>query len=275
MNLHIIGRCEAYCAKYLIPAAKTVYIEPYGRIYFDGSFSAFSEEFEKALTAHMTKYTKSVQKENPLLSKDEGKITLINSWIKNTINSDNYSDFIKKIKSGAFEKAEEFEEILIDLYYDPQMPQNLVDFTETQRIQFLQSLSSEMLNDLTTFVHLNNNPNLAEGSHYTYEILFYLTKLESTYYNQGLNIETLTSTQSYTFIDLLQLAARLVQIPEYEKYFSLPRDYYNIPEQDKPYLLVFPAAELLTSLGLDVRGENNIKIAGSEKNSKRIVLYFG
>ena len=113
MDLHIVGRCEVYCAKYLIPAAKTVYIEPYGHIYFDGSFSAFSEEFEKALTAHMTKYIESVQKENPLLSKNEGKITLINSWIKNTINSDNYVDFIKNIKMELLKKQRSLRKFLL------------------------------------------------------------------------------------------------------------------------------------------------------------------
>ena len=36
LNLRIVGRCGTHCANYLVPAAQTVYIEPYGHIYTEG-----------------------------------------------------------------------------------------------------------------------------------------------------------------------------------------------------------------------------------------------
>lgn len=39
MDVRIVGQCGTHCANYLLPAAKTVYIEPYGYIYTQGSIS--------------------------------------------------------------------------------------------------------------------------------------------------------------------------------------------------------------------------------------------
>ena len=271
MDLHIVGGCEFYCARYLIPAAKTVYLEPYGHIYFNGSFSAWAEEFAEILAVLMEEYREHVKKEGP--SQLEDKVTFINSGIQNSINSDNYSDFIEQFKKGIAEKAVAFEKSLDDFYYNLPSKNHLVNFTEKERKQFLRSLSQELLDELMVFISLNSNPKIQASSNYVLGTLFYLKTLESAYYAE-IDIEELPSSQNYTFFDLLQLAALLVKVPEYERFFPVPRFYYNVPEKDKPYYMVTLSVGLLKSLGIDIRGKNNLEMIGSDKNSKKTFLYL-
>ena len=272
LDLHIVGRCGPYCAKYLIPAAKTVYMEPYGYIYSDGSFSASMEEFLEIIADKTEELKQHIKNKGP--SKTEDKIQIISSQIHNTVNSDNYFDFIDKFKQINPKTGVEFEESLTNFYYNPQMPQNLVDFTEEERKQLLGGLSTEVLSDLFFFVSLNNNQDLTDSFNYIRDTLLYLKTLESNYY-EIINIQRLTSTQSYTFSDLLQLAAWLVKNRKYEEYFSAdPRSYYNIPEKDKPYSQIVPSEELLIKMGIDIRGKNNIEARNIDKNSKKVFLYL-
>ena len=275
LDLHIIGTCEDYCTKYLIPAAKTIYIEPYGHIYSNGSFSTLADEFSGIVTGKMEELKRNIKNKGP--STLEEKIQTISSQIHSTVNSDNYSEFIDKFKQMNPKTGVDFEKSLTDFYYKPQTSQNLVDFTEEERKQFLEGLSTGVLSDLLVFVSLNNSQNqhLAVSTNYIRDTLFYLKALESDYYERRINIQRLNSTQSYTFSDLLQLAAYLVKNQKYEEYFSTElRPYYNIPEKDKPYYMIVPSAELLISLGIDIRGKNNIEGLGIDKNSREVFLYL-
>ena len=58
MDLHIVGGCREFCARYLVPAAKTVYMEPYGYILFDGNFMGLYQELQAALPAQNEAYRK-------------------------------------------------------------------------------------------------------------------------------------------------------------------------------------------------------------------------
>ena len=61
IDLHIVGGCGHYCALYLIPAAKTVYIEPYGYIYHRGSFTGLLLQTVQGGNAQRKKYMQQLE----------------------------------------------------------------------------------------------------------------------------------------------------------------------------------------------------------------------
>ena len=80
LNLRIVGRCGTHCANYLVPAAETVYIEPYGHIYTEGSIYGLLHGLNRAFPKHreyliqkfkhewLPRFTETPDLEDPLLS---------------------------------------------------------------------------------------------------------------------------------------------------------------------------------------------------------------
>ena len=268
VELHIAGKCGSYCARYLIPAAKTVYMEPYGHIYFSGSFKGLFSEVQKSILPQQKIYIKNWEK--MWLPQLKDKVGFITSSLQNLLNSNpnmmlqKVINFIVVLKKFDLKAGTEFENILQD-----SLSRDINLFTDLQAEKirkFLKSFSSESLNSLAFFFKLKTADQIS---------LRYLRKLydlqtkENTYYVEGINISRLPFQNHYSYINLLELAAWLGKNSEYEKYFAVPRLYYNIPEKNKPYLKIIPSADLLRSTGLQIIGENNPKMAGLTDNNSR------
>ena len=270
MELHIAGKCGSYCARYLIPAAETVYIEPYGHIYFSGSFEGLLSEAKKLMLPQQEFYIKNWEK--MWLPQLKDKIGFITSSLQNLLNS-NPNMMLQKVislivvlKRFDLKTGTEFENILQDSI---NRDINLFTDLQTEKIRkFLKSFSSESLNSLALFFKLKIDDQIANSLYYLRDLEDLQTK-EDTYYTNDINISRLPSQNHYSYINLLQLAAWLVKSSEYEKYFAVPRLYYNIPEKNKPYSIIIPSADLLRSTGLPIIRENNPKMAGLTDNNSR------
>ena len=273
LDLHIVGGCGPYCARYLIPAAKTVYIEPYGYIYFNGGFSGISGMYQAILSPApvQTEADKKHWREQWLLELKD-KVGFINAGL---------GEIMKLFDSGVSfmntfsevwdpERVLEFREQLLSFEVKKT---DLKAFTDEERKRLLEGLSPELLDSLALFLKWANDENHLRRVNYINDLQT-LDQQESGYYKK-IEINNLPSKKSYTYFGLFQLAARLLKDVKYEKLFSVPKlYYYSVPEKDKPYSIVFPSADLLRSLGLDVRGKNNIGMLGVDKSSKKKVLYL-
>ena len=278
MDLHIVGRCGPYCARYLIPAAKTVYMEPYGHIYFNGSFTGLFEEIQKVMSVQQAAYIKQWEKQ--WLPELKDKIGFVTSSIQEAFDDSNTDVptqqrnalFIKLLKRFDPEAGKEFEKRLSDFQFNKSAG-SLTNFKEEDIKSLLQSFSSKLRNSLALLFNLMTDDTAQNNSRYLRE-LNHFRQEESKYY-QHISISALPSQKSYTYLSLLRLAAALTKDLKYEKYFSVPRLYYNIPEKDKPYLMIFPSADLLRDVGINIRGKNNMKMAGlTDENSQNGFLYL-
>ena len=270
VDLYIIGGCEIYCSRYLIPAANTVYMEPYGHIYFNGSFGALAKEFSKIVNTERKIYIEHIKKK--LLSQTKDRVNFVSSGLQDITKSNHFPNFMEQFKHENKKASEKFEASLIEFYYNSPH-QQIKDFKEEVMRNFVQTLPPEILNYVTVLTHLRNNKTLNNASNYISNTLLKLGVNESVYY-ETIDVNSLPSQKIYTFYDLLYIAANLVKIPEYEMYFSSLRPYYNIPEKDKPYLIIFPSADLLRDVGINIIGKNNMKMVGIDKNSKETYLYL-
>ena len=262
IDLHIVGNCGTYCVNYLLPAAKTVYIEPfYGHISTRGSFKAFrdsvigNQEFPQFVEEWKSKFSKglsSEERKKDLIVKYFQTIVEIWSKYKSVVVDEDFST----VFSGTFDNEvypEGTRELIV-----PKMEQfvsnsgkpSFVNLTEGELISFTASLPPKLSDNILTGIFRLQEKSI-EG--YFNDLQIFASE-ESNYYNK-IEIESLKS-KSNTFVDFLYISSLFVRQPSYEKYFFVPRVYYTIPEEDKPYW-VAPSTELLQELGLDVRGKNN------------------
>ena len=147
-------------------------------------------------------------------------------------------------------------------------------FMEKERREFLGDLSPEVLDSLALFFKYESDDDekIVQRKAYIDQVAFFFQQ-ECLYY-QSIEIRECSILQEEDYLQLLQLGSRLVQKLEYEKYFSVPRAYYNVPETDKPYRLIFPSAELLRSVGIDIRGENNTDMFEGFESFEEVFLYL-
>ena len=268
MDLHIMGNCEAYCAKYLIPAAKTVHIGPYGYIHFHGSFGGMFEQAQSALPIQKAANRNLFREELSNMGKDR-KVEVLDSALEQ-LNS--MGVFIDRFKASDPESAQEFQKKL-QAFYPAVNKTDIKAFTKEERVQFLGQFSLDLLDSLALALtrRVDNNTISREDYIKTLEALL---REEFIYYrNIEFNYGTFDENNRYTYAGLLHLAAKLVKDSAYARIFSVSRPYYNIPEGEKSYNTIVPSADLLR-LWFDVRGENNIDILGIDKNSKQNFLYL-
>ena len=274
VDLHIVGGCEAYCTKYLIPAAKTIHIGDYGHIYFYGSYGGIFEQVLSALPVQEAANRNLLKEELSNLEKDS-KVALLEAGFEVNLKTEAFSMsvFIDNFKGLDLARAQEFQKKL-QAFYPAVNKTDVKAFTKAERLQFLGQLSPDILDSLTPLLIWKVDENTISREDYV-GILGALSREEFLYYqNIEFNSIAFDENGHYTYAGLLHLAAKLLKDINYEQVFSVSRPYYNVPEEEKLYHAIVPSAELLRSLGLDVRGKNNIDRLDIDKNSKTAFLYL-
>ena len=264
LDIHIAGGCGHYCTAYLLPAARTVYIEPTGYIYYKGDFTSLKNDIQSVIQLEMrslflaqkrkslSDLDEAEQREEALqilsslqkTEEDRNKITDIASMFQHfLIQEENgeqlIREFNEKIFGGKFESGADISK---------QTPDQI-------KIR-IDSFSEELLENFVALIKLEfgGGARLSIGYH---QKIQYFSAEENRYRLKGLGAEADGRKGRYTHADLLHQAALLLKDAEYSRLYSVPRGYYSIPEQDKHYEWIAPSAGVLRAAGLDVRGENN------------------
>ena len=264
IDLHIVGGCGHYCATYLIPAAKTVYIEPYGYIYYNASFLGLAMEIQKIFNIQKEKLNKQFKEEwLPGLTDQDRVDFLVRAMQPPVTSPKKLRDMIEFLKGNQVTslKQEQKEEFNTKLKEFQTRPGNLsvTDWTDLELREFVQGFSSKLLEEIALLFKLEIDDAIQKGLIYL-EQLADFSRMEGDYYSRRIHVDNLDSQKKYNYLDLTILFSRLLKDPEYEKFFSGPKLFYNEPEKKKPYEWIVPSSELLRSMGLDIRGENNIEM---------------
>ena len=289
IDLHIVGSCGHYCATYLLPAARTVYIEPYGYIYYSTSSLGLSMDIQKPLQRTRERYIMYFKANWLPDLTDEKKVDFIVKAMRPPLTPP------KKLKNIVMNfqgdqgvtflrQEEEFKKKFKD-FQKRFNKLSVTEWTASELKRFVQSFSNELLAEIALLLVLEINNNYNRVLDYFNRVQAFM-KMEDDYYSKGIHIKNLeaeASQKEYNYGTLIVLFSLLLKDPEYEKLFSVPRPYYNIPEKDKPYEWVVPSAELLRSVDIDIRGENNIEmldfsevslLSGENKNLKEKILFL-
>ena len=258
IDLHIMGGCGHYCATYLVPAARTVYIEPYGYIYHKGNFTGHLADVKEIFDAQNEKYMKEIKEQwlSPL--KNEKIVDFVTEKIVSSTDRDStINNLLTILQKDNLELEKEFKEELGKFEF--RTTKTITEGEEEEINNFVENFSGELLRAVAIFFKVESDDKKNNIFEYAKRLL-YFSRLEREYYLKRINIENLKSQKSYGYIDFLMLSASLLKDSKYAESFSVPKFFYNIPEEDKPYEWIVPSAELLRSLGIDIRGKNNVEM---------------
>ena len=289
LNLRIMGGCGTYCVNYLLPAAQTIIIEPYGYIYTEGSIRGLLVGAQSVISAQRDYQLQQLEEQwlpqlikPPVPATDESakpesllvqhvtKVMLMGFGLDPDSASEKTTEQQKQMASRFIEdlalfgkvtwEAEEFREF-VRLVGEYQNEKNKVlrDWSEKDIEGFVKGMDTEnqrhFLEKLALFVQMNYI-DVEKNKRW----INYLTDLRwleqyTVPYFQEVR-ESLHSQTSYTYVALLDLIPHLVQDIAYGKAFAVPKVYYPVPEKEKPSVAALSAG-LLRLLGMNVIGENN------------------
>ena len=278
IGLHIIGACEGYCAHYLLPAAAFVHIGPYGRVSMQGSQRGFGLDIGLALTGQQT-FIVSGRIEPALLHLFEqiaanvaqqarggglagsGGGFSANQTIELAAKvSEDFANhpekyLLRKLIQdwGAAHAANDGAALLsaLERRAAARGVNHILEIPRSGRADLFAALSPYELKMLKGFVYDTSQAARQQAS--------YMQALAGGGEREGAYFQQINAPGPY--IRLMDLTALLVQNKYYESVFFMPRAFYNVPEEEKPWIKAAPSAELLKSAGLrDVRGENNTNI---------------
>ena len=252
IDLHIVGGCGHYCATYLVPAAETVYIGPYGYIYHKGNATGSLIETLKVFEPQRQDLRRRLKTQRlPELTYKERC-----EFVVMSITDFPYGFFnvIEKFLKTEPERKDELFHKYTEVEHE--MSSLPVAYWPEETIRaFVQSLSPELLEDVTLLLLESRDDETTNRRKYIVRLRG-LSQLEVDYYLTTKAIE-LMSPAGHNYIDFLIISSSLLRDPGYVEYFTVPKPHLNIPEKDKPYEWIVPSAELLRYFGLPVIGENN------------------
>lgn len=268
VDLHIIGECSAFCASYLLPAAKTSYIESYGSISYSGSLKGLQKDVTRIMSKQMEKvqsFTETAGMDSLLMDIFMDRLEQVKNQMKSESEIDVFRRFLNSLRRWDDNNEERGRQIADKLgrFLYRKGPISISEMGYAEANEFLESLSPDLLQTMRLF--------LSEKANYLqkYSVAFALNGVnvqkEDNYFHTKINsrviiADDLASVEDYSYSDFIDLVSFLVRNQWYETYFHVPRAYYNIPEKDKPWHKVAPSANLLRSLGLNIQGENNVDI---------------
>ena len=278
MDLHII-RCGTYCANYLLPAARTVTLEPHGYIYTRGSATGAFNDTSLAVEEERRYRLKRLREDwLPQLQTPE-IVSFVQTQMTRAVGfpPPPQKKLSRKARKEAFDSFEQslaiwaetvwgadrwihFQEAVHD--YGSDFRKRFKDFDRDMINGFVESLNTDenrsFLKDLAVFFEWDRGGDkrgLFIISRYMF-VFRSLMNLEKPYYGE-IEAGKPPSQTDYNYMDFLNLAAYLVKDPRYEQLFSVPRNYYAVPESERPYDVIAPSPGLLRALGINVKGGEN------------------
>ena len=279
VDLHIVGQCTDLCARYLIPAAKTVIIGPYGHISYGGSHVGFYNTALEAVPrqeAYILNYINNPNTDD-LYKFFVHRITQVRQLTVET-QSATTKKFIDDLRNWDKDSTNKGTQVAaaVEDFLSSKGSVFITHLTDEDIKEFFRNLSSspDLVKNLKSYI-MQKAPYRQHGD----QLMSYFkhfAKIEEDYYKNRTSIFAELSSQSktsYSYFDFTDLVARLIQSAPYLNTFSVPRAY-NMPEETKPFFEVLPSGDLLRNLGLNVQGENHIEMFDTDENSKQIFLYL-
>ena len=306
LSLRIIGGCGTFCANYLLPSAEKVIIEPYGYIYTQGGIHGLLAGAKSAMSSQVDDQLKELRKEwLPVLTNNISSspnqpsekpdsllvefvtqgmallfgLTTLSELPEKTPKQRKaiMNDFIGGLKIfGRPRWGEDFWEEFSDHFsrYQTITGKSFQNWTKKDDITgFVRSMDNEgqrhFLERIALFMEIHYSREEIPRQIAYINDLEWLGSYTTPYYQQmGRDLE---SELFYTYDMLLNLIPQLVRDRAYELMFSVPKTFYAVPEEEKPFVAA-PSAGLLRQLGLRVTGEVNLRML--VRNRKDKVLYL-
>ena len=250
LDLHIMGQCSSLCANYLIPAVTgNVIFEPYGYAVYDGVFFGLKQEIDQVFPLQVSQMRDSFDRENFSGDKNQ-QVDRLSALLGKHSQDPRLASFFERTPLG-----QQINLIARNL------PEGSASFfialSPENRTNVLSALSEEARASLRTLFFVFS-PEVQKIDQY-YDFIRKVAEAEGNYYEE---IQANSSDSGApSFFDFVILSSKLTKSLDYSRHFSVPRPYYNVPEEDKLYLNTFPSADLLRSLGVQVKGTNNISAA--------------
>lgn len=273
IDLYIEGRCTYLCFNYLFPAARKIYMGPYGYISSIGTIKGFIEDILNTVPFHLDKFLERASSSYT----DTGFMKKLFSDLieKSKLTSSRGNNLLEELLQvlGVWEEetGKGIQKKLNDFVYHRDYD-SVVDLNETEKEEFLKSLSPEEKASLKRFIIAMTTEEAVQPIYKHLPLLTQKSRIESSYYNQTMEIgedSPLHSREAlgYSFFDFLDLTTFLVEDKSYEDEgkFLVPRAYYRVSEKDK-FSEVVPSVDLLRSLGLDIQGKNHLEVIPVYRN---------
>ena len=270
VDLYVEGKCSVLCFNYLLPAAKRIYVGPYGHISARSFARGLKKGTEKIFSLQLEETGQEIAA--PYFAEDNTE-ALVQSFQTSfqTQGQANIQEIeTKKRKLNYFLTTldtweeglgkgikEKLDEFLYGKGYEV-AEESFPNLNDPHLGEFVESLSLEERASLKRMFF-----NFSEHSKPLRDFVNRLQQRINTdfqYYDEIGVKENLISQSGYSFFDFLDLSTFLVRMEIYLKVFSVPRAYYNIPEEEKTYREVAPSVGLLRTLGFDIQGENHIEM---------------
>ena len=307
LNVRIIGRCGTACANYLLPAARTVIIEPYGYIYTEGSMRGFYTGGRIAASIQRDYQLKKLREEwllrfrpapasgvsvsNPydlfvaFISERMLRLFGLEADPERPVASSEVSEkqqqkavsmFMELLtKWGQSQWGEdilaEFDGLLEG--YRSRVGRSPEKWNSEDVKRFVTGLANEdqghFLEKLALFIKIFSDEETIKWNSYL-ENMEWLVR-HTIPYHREVTGTLLSQISSYSYESLLDLISHLVQDTFYESVFSVLKTYYAVPESEKPRV-VFLSADLLRGLGMNVRGKNNWRVLAEKSKDKALSL---
>ena len=248
IDLHIVGQCGSFCANYFIPAARKVVIEPYGYIGYNGNFSGLIRDIEAVYSNWREDNKKRFYQEHFSQNEVQGLVKFFGQYSGSLralmiFNQSVIGDSLNQVSRVlAGKPASSFWEL-----------------SRERQSHLLGGMRQEGRDILKVFFFNLSKSQQQQTITRNYGSIWEAAQAEKNYYEESRIIPE--SKKGYSYLDFIHLTSWLVKDASYFQLFpSLPRPYYNIPEQEKPYLAVFPSADILRNLGIPIQGENNKEV---------------
>ena len=291
LTVRIMGRCGTVCANYLLPAARTVIMEPYGFIYTEGSIKGFylGGEFVAPLQREyqLRKWRKEwlpqfqPAPESPKGSSYDLLVEFVEKGMLMGFDlqtgsgpfaaSDAVTEQQRKKRVSGFmthlqgwgrsqwgaEVWEEFAEVVLEEYRSG-VGRSPRDWDSEDVKGFVRSLANEeqghFLEKLALFLKFSGDEETHKWTSYLNNMKW--LKRHTTSYHKEVTGTLPSQIPPYNYEGLLDLISHLTRDAGYESVFSVPKTYYATPESEKPHG-VFLSADLLRKSGINIIGENN------------------
>lgn len=241
IDLHIIGRCNSFCANILVPAAHKVVIEPSGYIAYTGGSIGLSIDVGRVIEENTIELRKGFYWDYF----PEGNI----QELANIFHAVPPNEAYFLLNATPF---------VMDAFNNFLANRNKVSWEDLS----FDEINDFLQNDLSGEDIIAVKNRIFEGSEYYKGVnrtraLFLAQKekahLEMAYYEKLGK----ASGRPYAYPDLVDLSAWVVKQDLYDEDFVVNRMFLDMPEKDRPYKAVLFSEEILRQAGIPIIGRNH------------------
>ena len=248
VDLHIVGRCSDYCANFLVPLARTVYIEPYGYIVYNEGYSGWADRLAEIYSTAVTE-TDKILKEM-YFPKSGDRLDGLMNLLKTGHYRSAMRVYLNQAKNGPALNKKVQEEHGV---------KSFMDLPEEEKQAQLSLLPESVLDGIYESF-LNSSPSVLMASRVHSQM-----EQKAALEKDRLKGLALDSIEERFYFDWIKLPGLLIPLP-------VP---YRFSSDETVHAGIVPEAETLRRMGMDIQGENDrMKTAWSLNGRSETILYM-